>query len=679
MLCIVYCNIANFKHNHHLMRYTITMSKKTLVELDPWLAPHEPVIKAREAYVSSTLRRVLDGKSPAEFALGFHHFGLHRTQDGWIFREWAPNATRIVMVGDFSEWQEREEFTLQPGAHGEWSVDLPGSALHHGQKYKLRVYWPNGDGWRLPSYATYVVQDDDSVDFSAVVWQPDEPYQWQHDIPPAPNVPLIYEAHIGMSSEEEKVASFNEFTAGVLPRIKQAGYNTVQLMAIAEHPYYGSFGYHVSNFFAVSSRFGTPDDFKRLVDAAHGLGLRVIIDIVHAHAAKNEVEGLGNFAGDPTQYFKAHDHPAWDSRLFDYGKPEVLHFLASNCRWWLDEYHVDGFRFDGVTSMLYHDHGLGKSFTSYDDYFGDDVDKDALVYLRLANDVIHAVRPDATTIAEEMSGLPGLAAPTEYGGLGFDYRLAMGAPDLWIKTLKEKRDEDWDLGELAHTLSSHRPEEKVITYAESHDQALVGDKTLIFRLIDKEMYWHMDKADPNLTVERGIALHKLIRLLTAGLHGGGYLNFMGNEFGHPEWIDFPRQGNNWSFKHARRQWSLRDNGFLKYQWLGEFDASLMKLIKTVDDPGIHYLTIRQHDHVVSFMRGDLLFIMNFSPNQSWTDYGTPAAAGSYRLVLDSDDEQFGGHGRIQHSQQLFTVPHGDEHLLKVYIPARTGIILQKID
>ena len=653
------------------------MSKKTLVELDPWLAPHEPVIKAREAYVSSTLEKVLDGKSPADFALGFHHFGLHRTQDGWIFREWAPNATHIVMVGDFSDWQEREEFTLQPGAHGEWSVDLPRDALHHGQKYKLRVYWPGGAGWRLPSYATYVIQDDDSVDFSAVVWQPDEPYQWQHNIPSAPNVPLIYEAHVGMSSEEEKVASFNEFTANVLPRIKQAGYNTIQLMAIAEHPYYGSFGYHVSNFFAVSSRFGTPDDCKRLVDAAHRLGLRVIIDIVHAHAAKNEVEGLGNFAGDPTQYFKAHDHPAWDSRLFNYGKPEVLHFLASNCRWWLDEYHVDGFRFDGVTSMLYHDHGLGKSFTSYDDYFTGDIDKDALVYLRLANDVIHAVRPDATTIAEEMSGLPGLAVPTEHGGLGFDYRLAMGAPDLWIKTLKEKRDEDWDLGELAHTLSSHRPEEKVITYAESHDQALVGDKTLIFRLIDKAMYWHMNKADPDLTVERGIALHKLIRLLTAGLHGGGYLNFMGNEFGHPEWIDFPRQGNNWSFKHARRQWSLRDNGFLKYQWLGEFDASLMKLIKTVDDPGIHYLTIHQHDHVVSFMRDNLLFIMNFSPSQSWTGYSVPAAAGSYRVALSSDDQQFGGQGRVDPHGRYFTTPHNDEHIIRVYIPARSGLVLQK--
>ena len=418
-------------------RYTRNMSSKTLVDLDQWLAPHKSTIQAREKYISSKLKKVLSGKTPAEFAMGFLHFGLHKTDTGWAFREWVPNATRIFLVGDFSDWKEREEFALNRDKNGEWSINLPENSLRHGQKYKLRVYWSGGDGWRLSSYANYVVQDENSVDFSAVVWSPKTPYNWQYKTPPKPKVPLIYEAHVGMSSQKEKVASFSEFTAEVLPRIKESGYNTIQLMAIAEHPYYGSFGYHVSNFFAVSSRFGTPDDFKKLVDTAHGMGLRVIIDLVHAHAAKNEVEGLGNFAGDPTQYFKPTNHPEWDSRLFDYGKPEVLHFLASNCRWWLDEYHIDGFRFDGVTSMIYHDHGLGKSFTSYDDYFRDNVDKDALAYLRLANETIHAVRPDATTIAEEMSGFPGLGASTKDGGLGFDYRLQMGAPDLWIKTLKE--------------------------------------------------------------------------------------------------------------------------------------------------------------------------------------------------------------------------------------------------
>ena len=660
-------------------RYTRNMSNKTLVDLDQWLAPHKSTIQAREKYISSKLKKVLSGKTPAEFAMGFLHFGLHKTDTGWAFREWAPNATRIFLVGDFSDWKEREEFALNRGENGEWSINLPENSLRHGQRYKLRVYWSGGDGWRLPSYANYVVQDENSVDFSAVVWSPKAPYNWQYKTPPNPKVPLIYEAHVGMSSQKEKVASFNEFTAEVLPRIKESEYNTIQLMAIAEHPYYGSFGYHVSNFFAVSSRFGTPDDFKKLIDTAHRMGLRVIIDLVHAHAAKNEVEGLGNFAGDPTQYFKPTNHPEWDSRLFDYGKPEVLHFLASNCRWWLDEYHIDGFRFDGVTSMLYHDHGLGKSFTSYDDYFHDNVDKDALAYLRLANETIHTVRPDATTIAEEMSGFPGLGASTKNGGLGFDYRLQMGAPDLWIKTLKEKNDEDWDLGQLAYTLSSHRPEEKVINYTESHDQALVGDKTLIFRLIDKNMYWHMDKIDPDLTVERGVALHKLIRLMTAGLHGGGYLNFMGNEFGHPEWIDFPREGNNWSFKHARRQWNLRDNGFLKYQWLGDFDAALMKIIGQIDNSDIQHLTVRQSDHTVSFIHGDFLFVINFSPDKSHSDYAVPAEAGSYKLALSSDDKNFGGQERIDHNSRFFTSPAHNNHSLKVYLPARTGIILQKVD
>ena len=660
-------------------RYTRNMSNKTLVDLDQWLAPHKSTIQAREKYISSKLKKILSGKTPAEFAMGFLHFGLHKTDVGWAFREWAPNATQIFLVGDFSDWKEREEFALSRDENGEWSINLPEDSLRHGQKYKLRVHWSDGDGWRLPSYANYVIQDENSVDFSAVVWSPKTPYDWQYKTPPKPKVPLIYEAHVGMSSQEEKVASFSEFTTEVLPRIKESGYNTIQLMAIAEHPYYGSFGYHVSNFFAVSSKFGTPDDFKKLADTAHGMGLRVIIDLVHAHAAKNEVEGLGNFAGDPTQYFKPTNHPEWDSRLFDYGKPEVLHFLASNCRWWLDEYHIDGFRFDGVTSMIYHDHGLGKSFTSYDDYFRDDVDKDALAYLRLANETIHAVHPDATTIAEEMSGFPGLGASTKDGGLGFDYRLQMGAPDLWIKTLKEKNDEDWDLGQLAYTLSSHRPEEKVINYAESHDQALVGDKTLIFRLIDKNMYWHMDKIDPDLKTERGIALHKLIRLITAGLHGGGYLNFMGNEFGHPEWIDFPREGNNWSFKHARRQWNLRDNGFLKYQWLGDFDAALMKIIGQIDNSDIQHLTVRQSDHTVSFIHGDFLFVINFSPDKSHSDYAVPAEAGSYKLALSSDDKNFGGQERIDHNSRFFTSPADNNHDLKAYLPARTGIILEKVD
>lgn len=649
-----------------------------IIDIDPWLEPHKSTIRAREAYMVKKTKEVLAGQSLEDFSLGFQHFGLHKTDTSWIFREWAPSATKIVLVGDFSNWQEHDDFTLLSTEHGQWQIELPLKTLKHGQRYKLRVYWDGGDGWRIPSYASRVVQEEGSVDFAAEVWAPSRPYQPKYPSPSLTEPPLIYEAHVGMSSEEPKVSTYKEFTRDILPRIKKAGYNTIQLMAIQEHPYYGSFGYHVSNFFAVSSRSGTPDDFARLVDTAHKLGLKVIIDIVHSHAVKNEAEGLSRFDGTLTQYFKG-DHPAWDSRIFDYGKPEVLHFLLSNCRYWLDQYNVDGFRFDGVTSMLYTHHGLEKTFTGYDDYYRDDVDKDALVYLRLANQLIHKIKPDALTVAEEMSGLPGVAGPIEKDGLGFDYRLAMGTPDLWIKTLKEQADEDWDLGHLFHTLSSHRPEEKVISYAESHDQALVGDQTLIFRLIDKEMYWHMQKTDTNLIVERGVALHKMIRLLTASTSGGGYLNFMGNEFGHPEWIDFPREGNDWSYQHARRQWSLVDNELLKYSQLNAFDREMLKIIKHLTLARQHYIEINEYSRCISFMRDDYLFAFNFSPNISLTGHQLLAPSGSYSIALTTDETEFGGHGRIDTTTRFFTAPQEEQHFFKAYLPARTAVVFQKID
>ena len=322
------------------------------------------------------------------------------------------------------------------------------------------------------------------------------------------------------------------------------------------------------------------------------------MDLVHSHSVRNVNEGLGLFDGSPGQYFHTGDrriHRAWDSLCFDYGKDSVIHFLLSNCSYWLEEYKFDGFRFDGITSMIYYDHGLEKNFTSYNDYFDGNQDEDALIYLYLANKLIQQIRPGALTIAEEMSGMPGIAAPTERNGYGFSYRLSMGVPDFWIKLVKETMDENWDMGKLMYELTQHRPEEKIISYCESHDQALVGDKTLIFRMIDAEMYNGMSKSYHSLTIDRGIALHKMIRLITFATSGGGYLNFMGNEFGHPEWIDFPREGNNWSFKYARRQWHLADNKDLKYFDLANFDRKMVKLhndFKILDDLYINgYLTI----------------------------------------------------------------------------------------
>jgi 1,4-alpha-glucan branching enzyme len=649
------------------------MTKQRLSSIDPWLEPHAAALQHRVDHTAHLRKKLLDGKTLAEFALGHLYFGLHQTDDGWVFREWAPNATSAYLVGEFSDWKDDERFGLTQLEHGVWEIQLPSETLAHKMLYKLHLHWNGGDGYRIPAYATRVVQDDTTKDFNAQVWRAD--YKWQDEAyKRTVETPLIYEAHVGMSGEEAKVSSYAEFTRDVLPRIISDGYNTIQLMAVQEHPYYGSFGYHVSSFFAASSRFGTPEELKALVDAAHQAGIAVILDLVHSHAVKNEIEGLSRFDGTLSQYFHEGprgDHEQWDSRVFDYAKPEVLHFLLSNCRYWLDEYHFDGYRFDGVTSMLYSHHGMGKAFTTYDDYFSE-TDDDAISYLSLANELIHTVKPHALTIAEEMSGMPGLAGAFSDGGVGFDYRLSMGVPDLWIKYIKETKDEDWKVSHLFHELTQHRPEEQTISYAESHDQALVGDKTLIFRLADKAMYDHMLIGDDNLVVDRAIALHKMIRLLTASTNSGGYLNFMGNEFGHPEWIDFPREGNDWSYAYARRQWSLADDPKLKYHWLGDFDKVIVMLTKVLRGPATHIVT-NDDDHVIAFARGNFLFVFNFHPETSFTDYGLTVPDGNYTIILSSDGKTFGGFGRIDTGMSY---PSTDG-TIKLYLPARTAVVLSR--
>jgi 1,4-alpha-glucan branching enzyme len=665
--------------------------KKTLqiIKDDPWLEPYEAAIEGRHDDVLRKQQELTGGKMTLdEFANAYNYYGLHHLNGGgWVFREWAPNATAIYIVGEFNGWTERPEYSLTRLENGNWEIKLVENALRHGNLFKLRVHWDGGEGERIPAYATRVVQDSETKIFSAQVWNP-QPYEFQvKDFKPNTSPLLIYECHIGMAQDKEAVGTYDEFREKVLPRIIADGYNAIQIMAIQEHPYYGSFGYHVSSFYAASSRFGTPEQLKHLVDEAHAHGIAVIMDIVHSHAVKNEVEGLGRFDGSLNQYFygdSRREHPAWDSLCFDYGKDEVINFLLSNCKFWIEEYHFDGFRFDGVTSMLYYSHGLGQAFGSYDDYYNGSQDTNAITYLTLANKLIHEIDPHAITIAEEMSGMPGLARKFEDGGIGFDYRMAMGIPDYWIKTIKEKKDEDWNPTSIFWELTNRRADEKTVSYTESHDQALVGDKTIIFRLIDKEMYWHMMVGDNNGVVDRGMALHKMIRLVTASTINGAYLNFMGNEWGHPEWIDFPREGNGWSCKYARRQWSLVDREDLKYKYLNNFDNDIMHLIgKTYNFQAmpIQKLWNKDDDQVLAFKRGNLVFVFNFNPVKSFTDYGILAPAGEYSGVLDTDNSRYGGYGNINEDVSHFTSPdplYDSAGLgwLKLYLPARSAQILR---
>ncbi len=662
-----------------------------MIHKDPWLKPYGDIVARRAAKMLAREKQVLAGlRSLKQFATGHLYYGLHREADHWILREWAPNARAIYLIGEFSAWKDEARFAFRREENGNWSLELPPDTLRHGDLYKLRIHWEGGAGERIPAWATRVVQDPDTLIFSAQVWDPPVPYRWKNSgFTRKKTAPFIYEAHIGMAAEEYRVGTYNEFRRFILPRIIAAGYDTLQLMAIQEHPYYGSFGYHVSSFFAASSRFGTPEDLKALIDDAHRAGIAVIMDLVHSHAVKNEVEGLGRYDGTPYQFFHEgvrREHVAWNSLCFDYGKNEVVHFLLSNCAYWLGEYRFDGFRFDGITSMLYFDHGLERKFTNYGMYFDGNQDEDALAYLTLANKVIHQLRPDAVTIAEDMSGMPGLALPIRKGGYGFDYRLAMGTPDYWIKIIKEVPDEQWNVSEMIYELTNRRADEQTIGYAESHDQALVGDQTIIFRLMGKEMYDCMGKQCRNLVIDRGMALHKMIRLITIASAGSGYLNFMGNEFGHPEWVDFPREGNNWSYHYARRQWRLADDCDLRYHFLADFDREMVALIKQENcfqRPFPSRVHAHGSDQVLAFERGGLVFVFNFHPSRSYTGYGIPAAPGQYRVVLTSDDLRYGGFGLIDEFLSYDTFrcgkpPSVGKHYLRLYLPSRTATVLKRM-
>ncbi len=651
-----------------------------IFEIDPYLSPYKNKILERyNYYVKKRAELLGKNKSLVNFANGHKYFGFHKTEDGYIYREWAPNAEKMYLTGDFNNWDLYKNEMKNIG-NGVFEIKVKAKS---GDKVQAIIISGGNTLRRVPSYATRVVQDEKTYLWCAEIEDTLEYFDFSDENFKPSKTPFIYECHIGMSSEEGKVSSFAEFTKNVLPKIKELGYNTIQIMAVMEHPYYGSFGYQVSSFFAVSSRFGKSKDLKELIKQAHKNGIAVLLDVVHSHAVKNTGDGLNEFDGSAYQYFhegSKGEHPAWDTKLFNYGKNEVIHFLLSNLKYYLEVFHFDGFRFDGVTSMLYNDHGLGSSFTNYYMYFSDNTDNDAVTYLMLANELIHKYNKNAITIAEDMSGMPGMCLPINIGGIGFDYRLSMGVPDLWIKLIKEYSDDTLDIAKLYYELIMRRNKEKNIGYSESHDQALVGDKTIMFRLCDAEMYWKMSKNTESLIIERGIALHKMIRLVTASLAGEGYLNFMGNEFGHPEWIDFPREGNGYSYHYCRRQWSLAENKDLKYHYLKDFDKAMIAFLQNEDVLKCFASSsyIHQDDKILSYTKKDLVFVFNFNPTKSFEGYFIPTKkSGNYKVILNTDNADFGGFNRIDESYIYKTQKINKQNGIKCYLPNRTCLVFKK--
>lgn len=667
-----------------------------VVELDPWLSPFKDALRKRYSKARNWISDIEKSEGGLEkFSRGTEKFGFNVDKENNItYREWAPNAEKASLIGDFNDWS-RQTHPMKKNEFGVFEIVIPAKdgqpAIQHNSKIKIMMVTKQGEEiYRIPAWIKYVTQDlSISPVYEGRFWNPPqaEKYVFKHARPKQPKSARVYEAHVGISSPELRVSTYKEFTANMLPRIKKLGYNVIQLMAIMEHAYYASFGYQINSFFAPSSRFGTPEDLKELIDTAHGLGIVVLLDVVHSHASKNAEDGLNSFDGSDHLYFhggKRGVHELWDSRLFNYGSHEVLRFLLSNLRYWMDEYQFDGFRFDGVTSMIYTHHGIGTGFSGgYHEYFGENVDEDGVVYLMLANELLHQLYPESITIAEDVSGMPALCVPLSLGGIGFDYRLAMAIPDMWIKILKELKDDQWDMAAITHTLTNRRHGEKTIAYAESHDQALVGDKSILMHLCDAELYTNMSLlTEYTPVIERGIALHKMIRLITHALGGEGYLNFEGNEFGHPEWLDFPRDGNDNSFWYARRQFNLPDDPLLRYKWLNDFDA---KMQWTEEKYGwLHsdqaYISLKNEaDKVIVFERAGCVFVFNFHPTKSFTDYRIGVeVAGTYRVVLQTDTGDVGGFNRIDESTRFFTTPfawNNRKNFTQVYIPTRTAMVL----
>ncbi|KAL9260821.1 1,4-alpha-glucan-branching enzyme 1, chloroplastic/amyloplastic-like protein [Drosera capensis] len=644
-----------------------------IYEIDPLLGDFRDHLDYRYGQYKKVREAIDNTEGGLEaFSRGYEKFGFTR-------REWAPGAKSASLVGDFNDWNPNTD-AMTRNEYGVWEIFLPNnadgsSAIQHGSRVKIRMDTPSGTKDSIPAWIKYSVQPPGAIPYDGIYYDPLE--------------------------EEPMINTYANFRDDVLPRIKKLGYNAVQIMAIQEHSYYASFGYHVTNFFAPSSRFGTPEDLKSLIDKAHELGLLVLMDIVHSHASNNTLDGLNMFDGTDSHYFHSGSHGhhwLWDSRLFNYGNWEVLRYLMSNARWWLEEYKFDGFRFDGVTSMMYIHHGLQVAFTgNYREYFGFATDVDAVVYLMLVNDMIHGLYPEAVTIGEDVSGMPTFCIPVQDGGVGFDYRLQMAIADKWIELLKH-RDEDWKMDDIVHTLTNRRWMEKCVAYAESHDQALVGDKTIAFWLMDKDMYDFMSLDRPATpAIDRGIALHKMIRLITLGLGGEGYLNFMGNEFGHPEWIDFPRSdqylpngkfvpGNKNSYDKCRRRFDLGDADYLRYRGLQEFDQAMHHLeekIVFMTSEHQYVSRIDEADKVIVYERGNLVFVFNFHWSNSYFDYrvGCPLP-GKYKIVLDSDDHLFGGHSRIDRKSEFFSEEgwhDGRPQSFLIYAPSRTAVVYALVD
>lgn len=667
---------------------------------DPALEPYRQFLLRRNRSFTAEMERITGHFGSLRAYADLHkNLGVHLVKNAqgnlvWRLREYMPQAEAVWLTTERLNFQRHASYRYQPRGNGIFELVLPQDALAHGVYMELRVQAKgvlSGEGSqalpfrRVPAFAQWVEQDKTvPAQWCARLWAPQQAYRFRHRRPAAQSFPRIYEAHVGMAQPAlehhgESVGTYEDFTRRILPRIKADGYTAVQLMGILEHPLYRSFGYQVSSYFAPSSRYGTPDQFKELVDEAHALGLAVILDITHGHACPNTEQGLARYDG--SRYFFSEKYNQWGTPSFDYSLEMTRRFLLSNCRYWLEEFRVDGFRFDAVGNMLYHDHGVDDDFSHVGRcFYGKDgeprEDVDGELYLCLANALCHELHHGAVTIAEEFSGMPGLTSAPAEGGLGFDYRFAMGIPDYWAKCIEAQR----DMGSLWYEMTNHRPYDRTISYVECHDQCINGDDAMIWRMLGDGMYQYMSVFTDNWNISRGLAFYRLMRLITFATADAGYLNFMGNEFGHPEWLD--------AENYAHRQWHLAEREDLKYAGLAAWDkAQMIGLAARYPEDFRQaplFRFIHEQDRLLAFERGSLLFAFNFHELNARQDMTFAVTPGKYVELLSSDELHFAGHGNLEVKKpplEHFTrpLPQRFEQDVSLYLPPLVAQVLGRVD
>ncbi len=605
------------------------------------------------------------------------HIGSKDMTRGVYFTLWAPSVKRVSVVGSFNDWRDTEFGMSQLGNTGIWTIFIP--EIEEGTLYKYLIETADGsllykaDPFAFsaelrPGTASRV------TNLSKYVWQDEKWLQERKNKSHFDNPMNIYEVHLGswkqhdigcpdeMTTPSDRFYTYRELAVTLVDYVKELGYTHIELLPLMEHPFDGSWGYQVTGYYAATSRYGPPEDLMYFIDTCHLAGIGVILDWVPGHFCR-DAQGLGRFTGD--KLYEIGDHVQWGTYKFDFSRPEVRSFLLSNAMFWLDRYHIDGIRVDGVSSMLYINFGIEDISKHRHNKLGGDSDLDAISFLKEFNLVVGMNFPDVFTVAEESTSWPLVTYPPDKGGLGFHYKWDMG----WMNDTLKFTSIDYPSRCQNHELLTFS---MMYAFSEnfilplSHDEVVHGKSSLIGRMPGD--YWRQ------FAGLRLLALYQLC-------HPGAKLCFMGNEFGqYIEWryydslewfllgFDSHRQHHlyvkmlNSLYLKEPSLWEI-SHIWRGFEWL-EANNSRQGILIFKRQGAL------QNDFVV--------VLLNFQPD-SYTRYriGVPLK-GRYREILSSDDLRFGGSGVVNAgiltAQEL--PMHGQEYSLEINVPPLGGTIIK---